>query len=122
MAQSLRWGILGAAKFAREHMAPAMMLAKNTELVALATSDIEKAKAFKSLQPALQIYDGYDALLTDANVDAVYIPLPNHLHVEWVKRSVAAGKHVLCEKPIAIRSAEIDELIQLRDQIGRAHV
>ena len=119
MAQSLRWGILGAAKFAREHMAPAMMLAKNTELVALATSDIEKAKAFKSLQPALQIYDGYDALLTDANVDAVYIPLPNHLHVEWVKRAVAAGKHVLCEKPIAMRSAEIDELIQLRDLSGR---
>ena len=118
MTKPLRWGILGAAKFAREHMAPAMMLAKNTELAALATSSTEKAAAFMSLQPSLKIYDNYDALLDDPTIDAVYIPLPNHLHVEWVKRAVEAGKHVLCEKPIAMQGSEIDELIALRDGSG----
>ena len=103
MTKPMRWGILGAAKFARAHMAPAMMLAKNTELAALATSSTEKAAAFMSLQPSLKIYDNYDALLDDPTIDAVYIPLPNHLHVEWVKHAVEAGKHVLCEKPIAMQ-------------------
>ena len=59
----------------------------------------------------MQIHSDYDALLNDPAIDAVYIPLPNHLHVEWVKRAVAAGKHVLCEKPIAMQAGEIDELI-----------
>jgi predicted dehydrogenase len=88
MTKPLRWGILGAAKFAREHMAPAMMLAKNTELAALATSSADKAAAFTSLHPSLQIHSDYDALLNDPAIGAVYIPLPNHLHVEWVKRAV----------------------------------
>jgi len=116
MTKPLRWGILGAAKFAREHMAPAMMLAKNTEFTALATSSSEKATAFKSLHPSLKIHGDYDALLNDPTIDAIYIPLPNHLHVEWVKRAVDAGKHVLCEKPIAMQASEIDDLIKLRDQ------
>ena len=118
MTKPLRWGILGAAKFAREHMAPSMMLAKNTELAALATSSAEKAAAFTSLNPSLQIHSDYDALLNDPAIDAVYIPLPNHLHVEWVKHAVEAGKHVLCEKPIAMQAGEIDELITLRDRAG----
>ena len=75
MTKPLRWGILGAAKFAREHMAPAMMLAKNTELAALATSSADKAAAFTSLHPSLQIHSDYDALLNDPAIDAVYICL-----------------------------------------------
>ena len=118
MTKPLRWGILGAAKFACEHMAPAMMLAKDTELAALATSSAAKAAAFTSLHPSLQVHSHYDAMLNDPAIDAVYIPLPNHLHVEWVKRAVAAGKHVLCEKPIAMQAGEIDELINLRDRAG----
>jgi predicted dehydrogenase len=118
MTKPLRWGILGAAKFAREHMAPAMMLAKNTELAALATSSADKAAAFTSLHPSLQIHSDYDALLNDPAIGAVYLPLPNHLHVEWVKCAVEAGKHVLCEKPIAMQADEIDELITLRDRAG----
>ena len=116
MSKPLRWGILGAAKFAREHMAPAMMLARDTELAALATSSADKAAVFTSLQPSLQIHSDYNALLNDPAIDAVYIPLPNHLHVEWVKRAIEAGKHVLCEKPIAMQAGEIDELITLRDR------
>jgi predicted dehydrogenase len=118
MTKPLRWGILGAAKFAREHMAPAMMLANNTELAALATTSADKAAAFTSLNPSLQIHTDYSALLNDPAVDAIYIPLPNHMHVEWVKHAVEAGKHVLCEKPIAMHASEIDELITLRDRSG----
>ena len=118
MTKPLRWGILGAAKFAREHMATAMMIANNTELAALATSSADKAAAFTSLNPSLQIHTDYGALLNDPTVDVIYIPLPNHMHVEWVKRAIEAGKHVLCEKPIAMQASEIDELITLRDRSG----
>lgn len=115
MSQILRWGVLGAANFARKHLAPALMLAKNNQFAALATSSMEKAEPFKALNPSLKIHLNYDDLIADPEIDVIYIPLPNHLHVEWVKKAAAAGKHVLCEKPIAMRASEIDELIRLRD-------
>ena len=118
MTKTVRWGILGAAHFAKRHMAPAMQLARNTELVALGTSDGAKAAPFKALAPGLKVHSSYDAVLNDPDIDAVYIPLPNHLHVAWVKKAIAAGKHVLCEKPIAMQASEIDELIALRDSAG----
>jgi predicted dehydrogenase len=68
--------------------------------------------------PQVHVYDDYEALIQDANIDAIYIPLPNSLHVEWVKKAARAGKHVLCEKPIALAAAEIDDLIRLRDETG----
>ncbi|MBT7416275.1 MAG: Gfo/Idh/MocA family oxidoreductase, partial [Rhodobacteraceae bacterium] len=118
MTKTVRWGILGAAHFAKQHMAPAMQLARNTELVALGTSDGAKAAPFKALAPGLKVHSSYDAVLNDPDIDAVYIPLPNHLHVAWVKKAIAAGKHVLCEKPIAMQASDIDELIALRDSAG----
>lgn len=118
MTRIVRWGILGAANFAKQHMAPAMQLARNTELVALGTSDDAKAEPFKKLAAGIRVYNNYRSVLEDADVDAVYIPLPNHLHVAWVKKAIAAGKHVLCEKPIAMHASEIDELIALRDSSG----
>lgn len=118
MSKPLRWGVLGGAKFAREHLTPAMMLAKNTEFAALATSSIDKAASFKALNPSLRVHLNYDDLLSDPDIEAIYIPLPNHLHVEWVKKAAAAGKHVLCEKPIAMQAPQIDELIALRDSTG----
>lgn len=111
----IRWGILGAAKFAREHMAPAIHAAEGAELYALATSDPAKAAPFQAFCPALKVHASYDALLNDPAVDAVYIPLPNHLHVEWTLKAIAAGKAVLCEKPIALDASEIDRLIAARD-------
>ena len=111
----MRWGILGAAKIAREMLAPAMQLARDSEFVALATRDPDRAAPFRALSPGLQVHDSYDALLADPQVDAVYIPLPNHLHVEWSRRAAQAGKHVLCEKPIALQAAEIDSLIAARE-------
>ena len=118
MSDILKWGILGCSKFALEHMLPAMQLAKNNKCIAIATSDTLKAKPFLEINSDINIYNDYNDLLNDINVDAVYIPLPNHLHVEWTKRAILAGKHVLCEKPIALNAKDIDELIKLRDQSG----
>lgn len=114
----MRWGILGAAKIARRALLPAIQAAEDAELIALATSDATKAAPFCAVVPGLRVM-GYDALLADPEVEAVYIPLPNHLHVEWVERALAAGKHVLCEKPLAMVAAEIDRLIAARDASGR---
>ncbi|MBF9032391.1 Gfo/Idh/MocA family oxidoreductase [Rhodobacterales bacterium HKCCE3408] len=118
MTNHINWGILGAAKFARTHMAPAIHAASGARLAGLATSDPSKAKPFTSFAPDLKIYDSYDALLSDPGIDAIYVPLPNHLHVEWTEKALAAGKHVLCEKPIAMRADEIDGLIAARDRTG----
>lgn len=118
MSNVLRWGILGASKFALEHMLPAMQLAKNNMCVALATSDKLKAKPFLEINSEMNIYNNYNSLLDDPNIDAIYIPLPNHLHIEWSKKAIKAGKHVLCEKPISLNASEIDELIELRDKTG----
>ncbi|NEX47383.1 Gfo/Idh/MocA family protein [Pseudotabrizicola algicola] len=114
----VRWGVLGAAKFAREHMAPAIHAAEGAELAALATSDPAKAEGFRSFCPGLQVHASYDDLLADPAIDAVYVPLPNHLHVEWTLKALAAGKHVLTEKPIALRAEEIDRIIAARDASG----
>ncbi|MGB4826597.1 MAG: Gfo/Idh/MocA family oxidoreductase [Paracoccaceae bacterium] len=116
--QTVRWGILGAANFARQHMAPAIHAAHGAELAALATSDPAKADGFRAFCPVLRLHSSYDALLADPGIDAVYIPLPNHLHVEWTLKALRAGKHVLTEKPIAMKAAEIDQIIAERDRTG----
>ncbi len=115
----LRWGILGAAEFARKHMALAIHAAKGADFVGLATTSAEKAAGFQAFAPHIKIYDGYDALLADPAIDAVYIPLPNHLHVEWSLKALAAGKHVLCEKPMTLAAPEFDQLIAARNQSGK---
>lgn len=116
--QVVRWGILGAAKFAREHMAPAIHAASGAELYALATSSAEKASGFRAFCPSLKVHPTYESLLADPDIDAVYIPLPNHLHVEWTLKALAAGKHVLTEKPIALEAGDIDRIIAERDRTG----
>jgi predicted dehydrogenase len=116
--EPVRWGVLGASKFAREQMAPAIHMARGAELAALATSDPAKAEGFLAYAPRMKVHDSYDALLADPTIEAVYIPLPNHLHVEWSLKAAAAGKHVLCEKPMAMKAAEYDALIKARDASG----
>ncbi|MBV0912842.1 Gfo/Idh/MocA family protein [Anianabacter salinae] len=118
MTDPVRWGILGAAKFALGQMAPAIHAARGAEFAALATSSADKAAPFQAFAPGIAVYQDYDALLADDSIDAVYIPLPNHLHVEWATKALRAGKHVLCEKPIALAAPEIDDLIALRDKAG----
>lgn len=118
MEYPIRWGVLGASKFAREQMAPAIHAAENAVLAGLATSDTAKAAPFQALAPGLKVINDYEALLADPEIDAIYIPLPNSLHVPWTLKAVAAGKHVLCEKPIAMTEAEYDQLIAARDASG----
>ena len=116
--QPVRWGILGASRFAREHMGPAIHAAAGAELYALATSDPAKARGFTAFCPTLTVHASYEALLADPMVEAVYLPLPNHLHVEWALKALAAGKHVLVEKPAALNVEGIDRLIAARDASG----
>lgn len=118
MTKPIRWGVLGAANFAREQMAPAIHAAKGAELYALATSSAEKAEGFAAFAPNLKLHTSYEALLSDPEVEAVYIPLPNSLHVEWTLKALDAGKHVLCEKPLAMRADEFDAVIAKRDEMG----
>ncbi len=118
MQKPVQWGILGAAKFARQFMAPAIHAADGARLSGLATSDPAKAEPFQQFCPDLVVYDSYDALLSDPEIDAVYIPLPNHLHVEWSLKALDAGKHVLCEKPMTMKGEEFDALIGKRNQTG----
>ncbi len=118
MSDPIRWGILGAAKFALGHMAPAIHAARGARLQALASSSPEKAQGFRAFCPGLRLHDSYDALLADPDIDAVYIPLPNTLHVPWTLKALEAGKHVLTEKPIAMKTTEVDALIAARDRTG----
>lgn len=118
MGDHIRWGILGAAGFARKTMAPALNEARRSRLVALATRDPARAAPFAQIAPGLRVHDSYEALLSDPAIDAVYIPLPNALHVEWSIRAAQAGKAVLCEKPIALEAADFDRLIAARDATG----
>jgi predicted dehydrogenase len=114
----INWGILGASDFARTTMAPAIHAAARARLVALATRDPARAAPFAEFVPDLRVHDSYDALLADPQVDAIYVPLPNGLHVEWTERAARAGKAVLCEKPIGLNVADVERLIALRDELG----
>ena len=116
--KTVRWGILGASNFALNRMGPAINAAHGAALVAVASSSAQKVAAFQSYAPAARHVASYEALLADPGVDVVYIPLPNHLHVEWTLKALAAGKHVLTEKPIAMQADEIDALIAARDRTG----
>lgn len=118
MQKPVRWGILGAANFAREHMARAIHAAEGADLFALATSSPEKAEGFQAFAPNLRIHSSYEDLLADPEVEAVYIPLPNHLHVEWSLKAIEAGRHVLCEKPMTLHASQFDRLIAARDRSG----
>jgi predicted dehydrogenase len=109
--RKIRWGILGCARIARESVMPAILRAKNSELHALASRDAAKLTEAKARYPMLaKTCVGYEELLRDPAVDAVYIPLPNSQHREWTIRAAEQGKHVLCEKPLALNAAEVREM------------
>jgi predicted dehydrogenase len=118
MTTPVRWGILGASNFARREMAPAIHLAADAVLAGLATGDPAKAAPFQALAPGLTVYPDYDALLAAPEIDAVYIPLPNHLHVDWTLKAIAAGKHVLVEKPLGLAATDFAPVIAARDRAG----
>ncbi len=113
---TVRWGVLGAAKIAREFVLPAIHMSQGGVFAAIASRSSQRAESLCGPYGDVTVHGSYDALLGDAAVDAVYIPLANAQHVEWTVKALRAGKAVLCEKPIALDATEIDRLIALRDE------
>ena len=116
--EKIRWGVLGTAGIARDCSIPGMQKAENCERYGIAGRSLKKAEDYKDMFGFEKAYEGYEALLSDPKVQAVYIPLPNNLHYEWVKKAIAAGKHVLCEKSITLNSEELEEAVQLAKEHG----
>jgi predicted dehydrogenase len=116
--RKVKWGVLGAAKIARTKVIPAMQRGARSEVVAIASRDERTARTAADDLNISKSYASYEALLADPEVEAIYNPLPNHLHVPWSIRAAEAGKHVLCEKPIALSAAECHTLIEARDSTG----
>jgi len=118
MTRKVKWGILSAAKIGVEKVIPAMQQGELSEVVAIASRDKTRADECAQKLGIPRSYGSYEELLADTDVEAVYNPLPNHLHVPWSIRAADAGKHVLCEKPIAMTSTEARQLVAARDRTG----
>jgi predicted dehydrogenase len=108
---ALRWGILSTADIARRKVIPGMRGAERCEVVAIASRDADRGRAVASELGIRTAHGSYEALLANPDVDAVYIPLPNHLHTQWTIAAARAGKHVLCEKPLALTAADAERMI-----------
>jgi predicted dehydrogenase len=106
----LRWGILSTAQIGREKVIPGIQAADRCEVVAIGSRDADRAGEVATQLGIPKVHGSYEALLGDPEVDAVYIPLPNHLHREWTIAAARAGKHVLCEKPIGLTAGEAEEM------------
>jgi predicted dehydrogenase len=118
MPNKLRWGVLSTANIALKKVIPAMQRGQLTSVAAIASRDFAKAQAAASALGIPTAYGSYEELLADPNIDAVYIPLPNHLHVPWTIKAAEAGKHVLCEKPLSLTVDEAETLLAVRVQTG----
>jgi xylose dehydrogenase (NAD/NADP) len=118
VAERVRWGILGNANIARVCVIPAIVKSGNGTVHALATRSPEQAEELAKQQCIQHVYDSYDALLADPDVEAIYIPLPNHLHHPWTLKALHAGKHVLCEKPLACNARQAREMAEAAEHSG----
>ena len=108
--KTVRWGVLGCSGIGKSRTIPGLLACENAELYAIAGRNEEKLKAYAEPFAPKKLYTDYQALLDDENVDAVYLPLPNGIHMEWVKKAAAAGKHILCEKPMALTEEQVREM------------
>lgn len=114
----VQWGVIGAASIATRKMIPGIQRSERGEVAAIASRALTKAQAASAALQIPRAYGSYEELLADPAIEAVYIPLPNHLHVPWSIRAMEAGKHVLCEKPLARNAAEARKLLAVRDWCG----
>ena len=114
----LRWGILSTATIARTKVIPGIARAEHCEVVAIASRDIALAERVAAELSIPAAHGSYDALLADPGVDAVYIPLPNHLHATWAIAAAEAGKHILCEKPLATTARDAERMIEAAERAG----
>lgn len=113
---NVRWGVLSTSKFAQAKIIPAVKHCQHAEFTALASRNLESAKETAQRHNIAKAYGSYEELLADAEIDAIYNPMPNHLHVDWSIKALEAGKHVLCEKPIGLSSAEGQRLVDAAKQ------
>jgi predicted dehydrogenase len=123
MSKKLRWGVLGVAAIAVKKVIPGMQKSELCDVAAIASRNLDRAKRAADDLKIPQSYGSYEELLADPDIDVIYNPLPNHLHVPWSIRAAEAGKHVLCEKPISLSVAEAKKLLAARDRgvkIGEA--
>ena len=118
MRAKIRWGVLGVANIAVKKVVPGMQKGSRSEVTAIASRNLPRAREAAASLNLTRAYGSYDELLADPEVDAIYNPLPNHLHVPWSIKAAEAGKHVLCEKPISLTAEEALHLIQVRDKTG----
>ncbi len=118
MTGALRWGILSTANIATQKVIPGMRRAERTEVVAIASRDPANARTVAERLGIPTAHGSYEALLADPDVDAVYIPLPNHMHMDWTIAAARAGKHILCEKPLALTSADAERMVEAADDAG----
>ncbi len=114
----IRWGVLSTANIGVKKVLPAMQRGQLSTIAAIASRDHARARAVAEQLNIPTAYGSYEELLADPNIDAIYNPLPNQLHVPWTIRAAEAGKHVLCEKPIAMNLTEAESLIAIRDRTG----
>ena len=118
MAKKLRWGVLSTAKIGWTKVLPAMHLCEFASVDAIASRNLEKAQETAAKLGIPTAYGSYEELLADPNIDAIYTPLPNDMHVPWTIKAAEAGKHVLCEKPISLTVAEAITLLAVRERTG----
>lgn len=120
--KKIRWGIVSTAKIAREKVIPAMQRGTYSEVTAIASRNQAQAEAVAGRLHINKVFGSYEAMLNDPDIDALYIPLPNDLHVEWAIKGLQAGKHILCEKPIALSSAEAKKLLNASKEYPRLKI
>ncbi|MFL9882063.1 Gfo/Idh/MocA family oxidoreductase [Paraburkholderia agricolaris] len=118
MTEKIRWGVLGAAKIADNFVVPAIQRSSNGQVITVASRDRDRAQIFATRHGIDRVLTSYDEVIASKDVDAIYIPLPTASHVEWCRKALLGGKHVLCEKPIAMNADQLLELIALRDKTG----
>ena len=118
MSKKIRWGVLSTAAIGLKKVIPAMQQGQLTTIAAIASRDLSKAKQAAAEHSIPKAYGSYEELLADPDIDAIYNPLPNHLHVPWTIKAAEAGKHVLCEKPISLTVAEAETLLAVRERTG----
>ena len=116
--KTVRWGVLGCSGIGKSRTIPGLLSCENAELYAIAGRNEEKLKVYAEPFAPKKLYTDYQALLDDENVDAVYLPLPNGIHLEWVKKAAAAGKHILCEKPMALTEEQVREMFAAAKEHG----
>src|SRR5690349_5172609 len=118
MPNKVRWAVLGVAKIAMTKVIPAMQKGDWSDILAIASRDLNKARTAADKLGIRKGFGSYEEALADPEIEAIYNPLPNHMHVPWSIRAAESGKHVLCEKPLSMSVAEARQLIAARDKSG----